>query len=165
VADLRAPTPSAAAELLTPDAVAMCAHARHLRDRTRQAVRRLLERYRRELRLLRSRRVLSTPAAALAEPRQRADEAMRRIRAAFTQGLERRRIRLASLGERARALDPLAVIGRGYCVVRTPVGGVVRTIAQLAPGDEAEVVLRDGSAWCEIERVAPRATDLRGESG
>jgi len=165
VADLRAPTPSAAAELLTPDAAAMCAHARRLRDRARQAVRRLLERYRRELRLLRSRRVLSTPAAALAEPRQRADEVMRRIRAAFTHGLERRRTRLASLGERARALDPLAVIGRGYCVVRTPAVGVVRTITQLAPGDEAEVVLRDGSAWCEVERVAPRATDLRGESG
>jgi exodeoxyribonuclease VII large subunit len=165
VADLRAPTPSAAAELLTPDAATMCAHAQRLRDRARQAVLRLLERYRRELRLLQSRRVLSTPAAALAEPRQRADDAMRRIRAALGQALERRRIRVSAAGERARALDPLAVIGRGYCVMRTPAGALVRTVSQLNPGDDTEVVLRDGSAWCEVERVVPRETELRGRAG
>lgn len=157
VADVRAPTPSAAAELLTPDAASICAHAARLRERARQAVLRLLERRRRELRLLRARRVLSAPTAMLAEPRQRADEALRRLRLAAAQGLARRETRLAGLKERGRALDPLAVLARGYCVMRRlPEGKVVRGVGEVAPGDEAEVVLRDGSAWCEVERTAPR---------
>jgi len=157
VADLRAPTPSAAAELLTPDAASMCAHAARLAQRARQAALRLLARRQHELRLLRGRRVLYAPVALLAEPRQRADEGLRRARAAIAQSFERRRARLDALRERARALDPLAVLARGYCVVRRlPQGALVRSIGQLSAGDETEVVLRDGSAWCEVERVAPR---------
>ena len=157
VADLRAPTPSAAAEMLTPDAASLRAQAARLGARARQALLRLMERRRRELQSLRGRRVLSSPAVLLGEPRQRADEAMRRARVAVVQELEKWRTRVGALAERARALDPLAVLARGYCVVRrSPEGMVVRCISQLAPGDEAEVVLRDGSAWCEVERVAPR---------
>ncbi|UCH33267.1 MAG: exodeoxyribonuclease VII large subunit [Armatimonadota bacterium] len=157
VADLRAPTPSAAAEVLTPDAAAMCAHAVRLRERARNAVVRLLERHRRELSLLRGRRVLGVPAALLAEPRQRTDEALRRIRVAARQEVERRQARITALGERCRALDPLAVLSRGYCVMRlSPEGTVVRAVGQLSTGDETEVILHDGSAWCEVDRVVPR---------
>lgn len=158
VADLRAPTPSAAAELLTPDAASMCAHAARLAQRARQALTRLLARRQHELGLLRGRRVLYAPTTLLAEPRQRADEGLRRARAAMAQSFERRRARLDGLRERARALDPLAVLARGYCVMRRE-GALVRGIGQLSPGDEAEVVLRDGSAWCGVERVTPRTED------
>jgi len=166
VADLRAPTPSAAAELLTPDAASLCAHALRLRQRARHAVRRLLERHRRELELVRRRRVLTAPRALFAEARQRVDEAMRRLRITATQGIERRQTRLTALSERARALDPLAVLARGYCVMRLPAtGAVVRAIGQVKAGDEAEVVLHDGSAWCEVERVAPRVVQNNRPEG
>jgi exodeoxyribonuclease VII large subunit len=166
IADLRAPTPSAAAELLTPDAASLCAHALRLRQRARHAVKRLLERHRRELELVRRRRVLVAPGALLAEARQRADEAMRRLRLTAAQAIERRQTRLGALTERARALDPLAVLARGYCVMRLPVtGAVVRTVGQVKPGDETEVMLHDGSAWCEVERVAPRLAQNTSREG
>jgi len=157
VADLRAPTPSAAAEMVVPDASGLRAQATRLRDRARMALLRLMERRRRELQSLRGRRVISSPAVLLAEPRQRTDEAIRRLRAAIMQNFAKRQGRVDILAQRARALDPLAVLARGYCVVRrSPQGTIVRRIGQLAAGDEAEVVLADGSAWCEVERVARR---------
>jgi len=160
VADLRAPTPSAAAEMLTPDAAGLSAHVSRLAQRARGALGRAVERRRRELELVRARRVLAAPAALLAEPRQRADEALRRIRAAMADGVKRRADRVTALAERARALGPLEVLGRGYCVMRLPPQGrVVRSIAQLAPGAEAEVVVADGSAWCEVERLVAHEDD------
>jgi exodeoxyribonuclease VII large subunit len=159
VADVRAPTPSAAAEMLTPDAAELSAHLLRLAQRARRAAVRAGERRRREIETWRGRRVLATPAAMLAEPRQRSDEALRRLRVAAADGINRRADRVAAQGERARALDPLRVLGRGYCVMRLPQGRVVRSVSQLAPGAEAEVVVSDGSAWCEVERVTPRKTD------
>ena len=62
--------------------------------------------------------------------------------------------RAQALREQTRALGPLGVLARGYCVMRTASQRqVVRSISQLAPGAEAEVVIADGSAWCAVERV------------
>ncbi len=161
VADLRAPTPSAAAEMLTPDAAALGAHLSRLAQRALGGAARAVERRKREVELLRTRRVLAAPQALLAQPRQRADEMLRRLRESLTDDLQRRRAQVAGLHERSRALGPAQVMARGYCVMRLPPqGSVVRSIAQLAPGAEAEVVISDGSAFCEVERVAARDDEI-----
>jgi exodeoxyribonuclease VII large subunit len=161
VADLRAPTPSAAAEMLTPDAAALGARVRRLAQRALGGAARAIERRRREVESLRARRVLAAPQALLAQPRQRADEALRRLRESVTDNLQQRRMQVAALHERSRALGPAQVMARGYCVMRVPPQGrVVRSIYQLAPGAEAEVVIGDGAAFCEVERVIARDDEV-----
>ncbi len=149
VADLRAPTPTAAAAAASPDRESHCEQVAMLRRRLSRDVRRLIELG--AQRLDNASRRLLTPAERLARDRERLVQYARRLRmsSAATQNL--RRIALAALRTALTHLDPTQVLGRGYSIVRDA-GGRVRTTSDgLAPGDALDVTFSRGGAAVTVK--------------
>jgi exodeoxyribonuclease VII large subunit len=143
VADLRAPTPSAAAELTTPDRVELLAQLASLRARLASALADDLRA--RRVSLESQTRALShlSPQVQLANFRQRVDDLTAQAALSMTHLLQLRRERLAGTVARLDALNPLAVLQRGYAVVRRD-GQLVRSVTQVSSGDQLSVHVADG---------------------
>ncbi|MEN9934089.1 MAG: hypothetical protein RLZZ387_668 [Chloroflexota bacterium] len=149
VADVRAPTPSAAAELVSPDVADMADMVATLRDTLEVAV---LRRLRDEGELLRGlvrRMGQQSPEARVRRDRQTLDDMLRRAHAALAHGTDLRRARLEGAVAQLEALSPQATLARGYAVVRRADGQVVTTPSQVAGGEHVEVTVRDGSFTAE----------------
>jgi exodeoxyribonuclease VII large subunit len=148
VADLRAPTPSAAAEAVVPDGVAVRGQLRQLPPRLARGLRGavLRRRARVEEGLARLRRALER---RLAPPRQAVDLAVGRLERGLARGLERRRVRLSALAGRLQALSPLAILERGYSVARTPGGRLLRRVEDFEPGRSFHLRVMDGTVRAE----------------
>lgn len=146
VADLRAPTPSAAAELVAPEIDALRAAAHDAAQRMALALREQLRTARADLDALRRRLDAQSPIAKVAHDRQTIDELMRRAAARVAYQASLRRARLDGLQAQLAALSPLATLERGYAVVRRVEGGaVVVAPGQLAPGDALEITVSGGT--------------------
>jgi exodeoxyribonuclease VII large subunit len=129
-ADLRAPTPTAAAELATPD----------------------VEDLRGGLAALQSRLARQAPIAKIRREQQRLDELSARGARALAQEARLLRAGLGGLAARLEALSPLAVLERGYAVVRKPGGGVVRAAGEVQAGERLNVRVRDGGFDVEVKK-------------
>ncbi len=150
VADVRAPTPSVAAELVVPDASATQLAAGRLRRRLDARMAEAIERQRR--RLAAARRLIDrrAPAARVAALRQRLDDARRRVDRAVSRVVPARRQRAFAARRRLDALSPLAVLGRGYALVEGAGGGIRTDAARLAVGDDIRLRMRDGRASARV---------------
>jgi len=181
VADLRAPTPSAAAELVVREKQAVVDSlgqlrarlerfaARPLRDLERR-VDELTARLRREMRnelgranhrVALATRALraSDPVARVARDRHRLDNLRSRMLTALTRRRDRARHALVATVGRLDSLSPLAVLGRGYSLTRTPAGEVVHSPAQVTIGETIRVLLHRGSLDARV--TATREQDDR----
>jgi len=143
VADLRAPTPSAAAELVVPDRGELVENVRNFWYTAQQAVQTRLRREKDEIAALLKSYAFNKPFDLLSRHSQRVDELQRSMEqsAAHVSALVRQRVR--SLEQRLSALSPEAVLARGYAIV-TRGGTVVGDSARLKPADEIEIRMRDG---------------------
>jgi exodeoxyribonuclease VII large subunit len=153
VADVRAPTPSVAAELVVPDTGGEVAAAARLRRRIDAQVREIASDRRR--RAMNAKRLLDrrAPAARIAELRLQLDETRRGIDRAIARAVPLRRQRTVSARRRLEALSPLAVLGRGYAIVEGPDGRVRSDVAALSAGERARIRMRDGRAGVRVESV------------
>jgi exodeoxyribonuclease VII large subunit len=156
VADLRAPTPTGAATLATPDDRELSASVAALMARAEwQLAGRLAdERARVEGLAVRLRR--AAPAARLASNRQRIDDMSRRGTFAITNIVQRQRARLRGEGLRLTALDPSRVLARGYAIVARADGAVVHSVAQVTPGDAVRVRVADGAFGATVTTMDDR---------
>ena len=145
VADVRAPTPSAAAELAVPDWTELLERTGGwavqlegaMRLRLAQAREALAQRQRDLYRL--------SPKARVDAHRQRVDDFTQRADRALEHALAMRRASLAGLQARLAALSPLATLERGYAVVRREdSGAIVRSVAQVDAGDALLIQVHDG---------------------
>jgi len=143
-ADLRAPTPTAAAELATPNRDDLRASLADQAGRLSRTIQAVLSNQRWELSSLQNRLQLRSPQARLRTDRQRLDELARRAEITVLHSLELRHTRLTGLDQRLGSLSPLAVLGRGFAVVSHPDGQVVRSVHQIHPDDELNVRVSDG---------------------
>lgn len=151
-ADLRAPTPSAAAELVVPSRAELAAAVDGLKQRLITLTRRLLEQKRLRLKGLAQRPVLQRPQGRLLQDRQRLDELTRRLSYAAGQFVGSRRRELAGLAGRLDALSPLAVLGRGYSITRRVSDGrVLKDAREVAVGEHVTVLLHQGQLTCVVE--------------
>jgi len=156
VADLRAPTPSAAAMQVLPD-------RRTLASLVGRDVRRLVVAMEQELaghraRIQALREVLRarSPQARVALARTREARARVAGETAIRRLLERRRRRFSELAVRLDALSPLSVLGRGYGLIRRLADGrIVRRAADVALDDELELHLAEGSIGARVTRLGP----------
>ena len=144
VADYRAPTPSAGAEILTGAWV-------DLRERTRQLDQRLRVSLGRDLQL--KRRIVETLAARLKSPKdrlreqiQRLDEIEAQLRRGMNLMIERKRVRLERLVTQLDALSPLQVLSRGYALVQQESGRVIRSAKEVKAGEPLRLRFSDGEA-------------------
>ncbi|HEY3366303.1 MAG TPA: exodeoxyribonuclease VII large subunit [Symbiobacteriaceae bacterium] len=150
-ADLRAPTPSAAAELVVPSRAELMSQVDTLRSRLIHLTRRHVERKRLQLKALAGRPVLLRPQGRLLQDRQRLDDLVRRLGFAGGQVMKRDRQKLKGLAGRLDALSPLAVLSRGYAIARGPDGRVIKEAAVVEIGDAISVMLARGELACRVE--------------
>ncbi len=145
-ADRRAPTPSAAAEITTPDRLELAGGIARARQAQVRAFGLMLHERRNALRTALARLQASSPRAILANARQRVDDYGLRARRAVEAGLALRRASVRGLAQTLRAVGPAAVLARGYAVIQHQVtGAVVRSIRQVTPGDSLKVRVHDGA--------------------
>ena len=156
-ADLRAPTPSAAAELATPDGTQLPAILSRFRDRASSALLGRAEERRRFIDA--EHRALGRLAPDIGTARQRAADLLDRGAHAVEQRVERRRVLLASTADAVRALSPFATLERGYAVARTADGRVLRDPAEVAPGAALHVTVARGTVETRVERARADGTE------
>ena len=143
-ADLRAPTPSAAAELVTPDGEQLAAQVDGLAARLGEAALAGLREKRWALTQQQAHLRGLSPQAALRSGQQHLDDLQARAAAALGYRVSLARARWRGLDQALNTVSPLAVLARGYAVVTTPAGQVVRSVQQVRPGDELRVRVSDG---------------------
>ena len=153
VADLRAPTPSAAAELVVPDQAELGQHLRSLGQRTRAALQGLARARQVRLARLEQHPLFTRPETLLAPWLQRVDVAAERLAELLGERLREGRHALARLGASLRALDPHEVLGRGYALVRrTRDGALVSRVAQAPAGEALDIAVSDGTIAAQVRK-------------
>jgi exodeoxyribonuclease VII large subunit len=146
VADLRAPTPSAAAELVAPDIAGLASEITTLGNHLAQAMHRRVAQAYTDLAEQQRRLAQRSPASRLARDRQKVDELLRRAGAQLAHQNALQRARLDGARAQLAALSPLATLERGYAIVRRASDGQVITAPQqTAIGEELEVTVKEGS--------------------
>jgi exodeoxyribonuclease VII large subunit len=153
VADLRAPTPSAAAEMVAPDMQELAGAFDALRERLDATLVRRIDDGRSALDELSRRLAQQSPATRLGRDRQALDELLRRAGARLGHGVELRRARLVGAHAQLAALNPLATLGRGYAVVRrTDDGRIITDPTQVAAGETLLVTVKGGEIGVRAEK-------------
>jgi exodeoxyribonuclease VII large subunit len=163
VADRRAPTPSAAAEMVVPNELDETRMLESYRSRLMNAVARVLTRAQDRLAGLAERPALSRPKEALVMRFQRLDDLARRLETQGRHLMERETSRIQALDERLVALSPMATLHRGYAIAIDADGSLVHSTAQVSPGDLLEVVMSDGRLDTRVDRVRPDASPDGGD--
>ncbi|GAB4476831.1 MAG: exodeoxyribonuclease VII large subunit [Anaerolineae bacterium] len=152
-ADLRAPTPSAAAELATSITDAeLQAQVAGLLDRARAAVGEAVRVRRRDLHAVRLSLGRLSPRAAIYSARQRTDMLLERAGRAAVAQARLRRARLDGVKRALMSAGPLAALSRGYAIVTTTDGRIVRDAAVVQPADRLRVRLQRGQLQVRVER-------------
>jgi exodeoxyribonuclease VII large subunit len=158
VADLRAPTPSAGAEAVVPDAAVVLDTLRTTPERLARGLRGVATRRRERIehRLERLGRAIER---RLAPARQSVDLATARLERAMRSGIEGRRRTLRGSAGRLQALSPLATLQRGYAVARAPDGEVLRSVDDFEAGRPFQVRVTDGTVTAETLDITRTADD------
>ena len=144
VADVRAPTPSAAAELVVPDAYMLRQSLMNLAAMFHRQLMTQTAQRRSEVTVASRRMEVSLPDTQTL--RRRVDDVGRVVHSATSRVLLGSRMQVEGLSERLRALDPVATLGRGFSIVHlTDTGKVVSNTKQVSKGDALEITVTDGS--------------------
>ena len=153
VADLRAPTPSAAAELAVPDQMQLRAEIHTLLSRMQRTVTNNLREQRLRLEQSTQKSVLKNPNLYFDTKRMQLISVSTQFDALEKAILHRARIRLQENAAKLQALSPLSVLARGYSVTTLADGTVVHSANQLSENTEITVQLVDGKAACTVKEI------------
>lgn len=153
VADMRAPTPSAAAELAAPDGAGVMNWLRHFEGKSRAALERQLERQEARLAAVMNLQAMKNPLSLIETKERQRDELTSRMNDAMSGRLNACDARLREVASRLAALNPLAVLARGYAVAYKD-DSPVHSVTQLAEGDRMILRLSDGTAACTVGSIA-----------
>jgi exodeoxyribonuclease VII large subunit len=136
VADLRASTPTDAAKRIVPDVAEQLALVTQLRDRGRRSMRGWLDREQAWLDAIRSRPAIADPVREIERQAEQVDALAQRARQCLDASLNRAGDDIAHMRARLLALSPAATLRRGYVIAQNADGGVVRSAAEVSPGEE-----------------------------
>ncbi len=152
-ADLRAATPTAAAELATPDQADLRGSLSDLSQENLRVMQLLFQARRAELDRSQNFLLSRTPLARVHRDRQRLDELNSRVGIALAHTLEIDRTRLAGLELRLRTLNPQAILERGFSILTLKDGSSVRSVQQVQPGDDLQVRVSDGEFGARVQNA------------
>jgi exodeoxyribonuclease VII large subunit len=150
VADLRAATPTAAAEMAVPDKADLQVGIEELRQRLANAVMERTNTYRWSLVEASNQLKRHSPEVRIQIGRQRLDELSARTNSALRHQLALQRAQVLGLERRLMSLNPQSVLARGYAVVSQPDGSILRRVAQAVPGERVNVRVSDGEFSAEV---------------
>jgi len=153
VADVRAATPTAAAELVAPDQLALQSQLSAALARMTAALRRRTEQDRRYLERLGSSTALTRPQLRLEQQKQALDSLQTRLESRINYQLQVFRSCLNTHAARLEALSPQQVLRRGYALCLDRTGQPVRDAAALAPGDDLEILLQRGRTEAIVRKT------------
>ena len=159
VADLRAPTPSAAAELAVYEYAAAEARKTEYELQLKRLMAQKLREQRQRLEQLSVRLRYAHPRQKLNDRRQYASDLETRLRGQMERRLETCRHKLAIYIEKMNGLSPLKKLNQGYSYVADRTGGAVRSISQVKPGDELLIYVSDGIVDAQVGGTSPSLTD------
>jgi exodeoxyribonuclease VII large subunit len=151
VADLRAPTPTAAAERAAADRDELLSSLQDLSRSLNHHVRSHLQAPRWRVEEISLRLQMLSPRARIRSGRQQMDELTRRGMSAFSHTMLLRRTRLSSLEQRLDALNPEAVLRRGFAVVTDTDGALIRSVEQVQAGEHLQVRVSDGRFGVQVD--------------
>ena len=144
VADLRAPTPSAAAELVVPSQIELNEKFNNVyRMLYRQAMQ-VIERGRMRVERCSDRPVFKNPVSKINDERQYLDSLSHMFETACKAALRTKRQELAEAAAKLNGLSPLGTLGRGYSLTKDDSGRVIRSVSQVNSGDMINVTVADG---------------------
>jgi exodeoxyribonuclease VII large subunit len=154
VADLRAPTPSAAAELMAPSREQLRQRLDAADQGMALALDRRLERLGQRAEALAARLSRSSPSLVLEQHRKRLAELKPRLAQALRNQVAVRGLALEGLTEKLKALSPLAILARGYAAAfSVPGGRLLKAAAQAKPGEEVRILLGQGALRAQVTRL------------
>lgn len=144
VADLRAPTPSAAAELAVPDVNDLKKQFGNVEKRMLHNLSMRTDYLRQRLLALSQRPVLQSPKGYFDDRRMAVARSEERIFTIVGNRIEREKMKLYAQNEKLNSLNPLSVLGRGFSVAFGEGGKAIRSVNELESGKEFELMLADG---------------------
>ena len=153
VADMRAPTPSAAAELAVPDANELQYALSALKNRMFLNVSSGIADRRSRLEYLTSKGALKSPDEMLSNRSQRLDTAFSKMLSSYENRIGGKKVEFISAATALSKLDPMSVLMRGFAFVSDKSGKNVSSSQALAKGDKINVRFHDGSAACEVKEI------------
>ncbi|HEY7294460.1 MAG TPA: exodeoxyribonuclease VII large subunit, partial [Dehalococcoidia bacterium] len=148
-ADLRAPTPSVAGELVVPDQIELAMRVGGYAGALESCVQRALEDRRDALERLAE--ALEDAQPDIGAARERMERLLAAAEDRLRRSLERVRAQVEARALQLGSLSPLAVLGRGYAVVQRVDGGIVTCVRDAEPGDLVGIRVRDGALAAEIK--------------
>jgi len=151
VADLRAPTPSAAAEMAAPDYFDLVQSVNQYTKQLIVAVEKMLQEKRQAVAYLTERRIFRRPEEKIHREQQRIDEMLSTMTRVMSHRMSITRRVFENLTGKLDSLSPLAVLARGYAVCQTMDHTVVTDAAQVSCGDRVSVRLKSGRLICQVE--------------
>lgn len=153
VADLRAATPSNAAELAVPDQAALQQSMDAAASAMAAALSGKLRHARQRLHVLAQSPALVSPTGYLEQRKQSLEHLKSRLIGAQMQQIQRKKQRYIGNTAKLDAMSPLKVLTRGYSIVSADDGTIVRSVRQTAPGREVQVMLSDGSLRATVSDI------------
>lgn len=152
VADLRAATPSNAAELAVPDQMELRQQLRRQEMLLKTLITKRLKQERQHLSALAENRCLRSPLHYIQDRRMQLDHTLRNLSAASIRLVSGERQRFIRLAAKLDALSPLKVLSRGFAVGKKE-DRLIRSVKQLSPGDRIELRFSDGQVYADIQEV------------
>lgn len=152
-ADLRAPTPTGAAVMAVPDMADLRGELRSAFTLLDGILHTRLDASRQRLMDIRRRLDQLSPRRQVQNGRQRLDDMQERMARALAAYEQLRRARLDGLQQRLHALNPLAVMQRGFAVVHSADGRLLSSVRQISIGGEVSVRMTDGSFGAQVNQV------------
>ena len=159
VADLRAATPSNAAELAVPDQADVREALTGLQSRLEYSIRRELVQNTNRLKDLAARKVLSSPTAYLDFKRMELDRLQGKMITVSEGWLAARRQQFGQTAAALDAMSPLKVLARGYTVATNEKGMIIRSTADAKDGDKLRLRVTDGNLFCRVESDGSESGD------
>jgi len=147
VSDLRAPTPSAAAEIAVPSALELSANIQGMSVRLKTAEINLIK----NLRLYTEKLKPKNPQGLIDDMRQKTDNLVHAAENGFKLTFSQKQKVISELSGKLDALSPLKVLQRGYAVAENESGNVIKTVQDVNVGDNLSVTVSDGKIKCEVK--------------
>ena len=152
-ADLRAPTPSAAAELAVPDQAELRLHLQNQWHRMQTAIYTNLQKQKTRFTFLTTHSVLHEPVRYFDSKNMQLSTLSQRLYMTQAQRLAEEKAKLSALSAKLDALSPLAILGRGYVFAQKENHSVIQSITQLNTEENINLRFQDGSAVCVVKEL------------